>query len=269
MSARELTAGGRRWRFVSDEPPPDLLQRVQAVVDLAVTDELTGTPPPTPLAVATTRSGLTPRTGPDGRIGLVGRPVEILPAALVPGSVIPVDVRAAGYLPHAVEVTLQAPPQPTVPLALHREPVAVWGRVLDTGGGAPVPVAGATVRLTGVEVLALAQGLHAPRAATGPAAARVRRRELTPGGAVLTLLDGAGAGVMQVRLSSRQGLTVPVNPASPDILMIDSGDAERLDVLRVTAVDGALAADEPATVTLAHPLRRSHATGATVRLATP
>lgn len=269
MSARELTAGGRRWRFVSDEPPPDLLQRVQAVVDLAVSDEMTGASPATPLSIFTSRAGLAPRAGLDGRIGLVGRPAAILPPALVPGSVIAVEVGAAGYLPQAVEITLQAPPQPTVPLALHREPVAVWGRVLDTSGGAPTPVAGATVRLTGVEVLALAQGLYAPRSDTGPAAARIRRRELTPGGVALALLEGIGAGASRVRLSSRQGLTVPVNPASPDILMIDSGDPERLEVLRVTAVDGALAADEPATVTLAHPLRRSHATGTTVRLATP
>lgn len=267
MTARELTAGGRRWRFVPDEPPPALLQRVQAVVDLAVTDEQTGLSSATPLAIATTRSGLTPRIGQDGRIGLVGRPAEILPPALVPGSVIPVEVRAAGYLPHAVEVTLQAPPQPILPLALHREPAAVWGRVLDISGGAPVPVAGATVRLIGAEVLALAQGLYAPRADVGPAAARIRRRELTPAGAVLTLLDGVGAGATRLRLSSRQGLTVPVNPASPDILMIDPSDAERLEVLRVTAVDGALAADEPATVTLAHRLRRTHRAGVTVRLA--
>lgn len=269
MSARELTAGGRRWRFVSDEPPPDLLQRTQAVVDIAVTDELTGAAPATPLSISTSRAGLAPRTGLDGRIGLVGRPAGILPPALVAGSVIPIEVGAAGYLPQAIEITLQAPPQPIVPLALHREPAAVWGRVLDTGGGAAVPVAGATVRLTGVEVLALAQGLHAARADAGPAAARIRRRELAPSGMVLALLDGAGAGAAQVRLSSRQGLTVPVIPASPDILMIDPGDAERLECLRVTAVEGAIAADEPATVTLAHPLRRSHATGATVRLATP
>jgi hypothetical protein len=267
VSARELTAGGRRWRFVPDEPPPDLLQRVQAVVDLAVTDEQTAAPPATPLRITTTRSGLAPRIGPDGRIGLVGRPAEILPPALVPGSVIPVEVGAAGYLAHAIEVTLQAPPQPTLPLALHREPVAVWGRVLDISGGAPVPVAGATVRLIGVEVLALAQGLYAPRADAGPAAARIRRRELTPTGTVLMLLDGAGAGATRLRLSSRQGLTVPVNPVSPDILMIDPGDAERLEALRVTAVEGSLAADEPATVTLAHPLRRTHRAGVTVRLA--
>ena len=269
MSARELTAVGRRWRFVPDEPPPDLLQRMQAVVDLAVTDELTGAAPATALSIVASRAGLSPRVGPDGRIGLVGRPAAILPAALVPGSVVAVEVGAVGYLPQAIEITLQAPPQPTVPLALRREPAEVWGRVLDTSGGAPVPVAGATVRLTGVEVLALAQGLYAARADAGPAAARIRRRELTPSGAALSLLEGAGAGATQLRLSSRIGLTMPVIPAAPDILIIDSGDAERLEVLRITAVDGALAADEPATVTLAHPLRRPHATAATVRLATP
>lgn len=269
MSARELTAGGRRWRFVADEPPPDLLQRTQAVVDLAVTDELTGAAPATALSIVASRAGLSPRVGPDGRIGLVGRPAAILPAALVPGSVVAVEVGAVGYLPQAIEITLQAPPQPTVPLALRREPAEVWGRVLDTSGGAPVPVAGATVRLTGVEVLALAQGLYAARADAGPAAARIHGRELTPGGAVLSLLEGVGAGATRLRLSSRMGLTVPVNPASPDILMIEPGDAERLECLRVTAVDGALAADEPAIVTLVHPLRRAHATGVTVRLATP
>lgn len=268
MTARELTAAGRRWRFAPDDPPT-VLQRVQAVVDLAVTDEQTAMPPATPLAITTSRSGLAPRIGHDGRIGLVGRPAEILPPALVSGSTVPIEVTAAGYLPYALDVTLQAPPQPTLPLALHHEPVAVWGRVLDTSGGTPTPVAGATVRVIGVEILALAQGLYAPRAATGPAAARIHRRDLTPAGPALTLLDGVGAGATRLRLSDRQGLTFPPNPANPDILMIDPSDAERLEVLRVTAIDGALADDEPAIVTLAHPLRRSHSAGITARRATP
>jgi hypothetical protein len=169
-----------------------------------------------------------------------------------------------------------------VRLALHREPLALWGRVL--AGGAAAPVAGASVTIVDFaprashpvthqaleHLLVLAQGLYAARAATGPLAARVRHRGLTPADSY-TLVGGVGAGATILRLSGRQGLTVPPNPAAPDVLLIEPGDPERLEALGVIAIEGALAADQPATVTLGHPLRRGHPEGAAVRraVATP
>ena len=277
MSCREIVAGGRRWRFCPDDAPSSL-QRLQAVVDLGAVDELTGAPPPAPPAITTRRAGLMPRVSRDGRLGLVGQPAHILPSAQVVGSTIAVEVTAPGYLRHALTLTLQAPPQPTVRVALHREPVALWGRVL--AGAAAAPVAGASVTIVDFaprarhpvthqpleHLLVLAQGLYAARAATGPLAARVRHRGLTPADGY-TLLAGVGAGATILRLSGRQGLTVPPNPAAPDVLLIESGDPERLEAQRVIAIEGALAADQPATVTLAHPLRRGHREGVVVRRA--
>jgi hypothetical protein len=273
MCCRPVTADGRRWRFCPDEPP-GLLQRVQAMVDLEVVDELTLAPPPVTPSITTSRAGLTPRRGRDGRLGLVGRPAGSLPPAAVVGTIVPVELAAAGYLRHTLEVTLQAPPQPTLTVGLHREPVALWGRVLDSAG----PVAAASVTVVdfsprGVDpvtaqpedLLALAQGLYARRAASGPQAAVARPAPLVPAPEAYTLLRAAAAGATRLRLSDRQGLTLPPNPASLDIVAIEPGDPERLECLRGIAIEGASTADQPATVTLAHPLRRSHAEGAPVR----
>jgi hypothetical protein len=244
------------------------------MVDLRVVDELTVAPPPVDPTIVTSRAGLTPRRGPDGRIGLVGRPSASLPPALVAGTTVPVELAAPGYLRHTFDVTLQAPPQPTLTVGLHREPVALWGRVLDPNG----PVAGAVVTVVdfsprGVDpvtaqpedLLALAQGLYAPRAASGSQAAVARPAPLAPAPETYTLVRGAAAGATGVRLSDRQGLTVPPNPASLDILAIEPGDPERLECLCIIAIEGASTVDQVATVTLAHPLRRSHREGAFVR----
>jgi hypothetical protein len=276
VSCREIVADGRRWRFCPGDPP-DFLQRLQAVVDLEVIDELTGAPPAAPVALATRRAGLAPRVGRDGRLGLVGQPAQLFPPAQVAGSTVAIEVTVPGYLRHALTVTLQAPPQPTVRVALHREPVALWGRVL---AAAAAPVAGASVALVDFaprarqpitnlpleHLLVLAQGLYAARAASGPPAASVRRRGLTAADSYV-LLGGAGAGTTALRLSGRQGLSMPPNPAVPDILLIEPGEPERLEVVRVRALEGALAADQPATATLAHPLRRDHPEGTAVRRA--
>jgi hypothetical protein len=285
MSCRPVTAAGRLWRFCPDGTPAPM-QRLQVLLDLSVTGELTGVAPEV-VTVGTLldRPGLVARSGPRGRAGLAGRPVDFLPPAMIAGTRVAAEVGAPGHLPQQAGATLNAiPPQPTHPVALHPEPVAIWGRVLDTAGSTPVPLPGATVRVVDFEprqrhpvtnapeeeLLALAGGgLRAARAAIGPQAAAARRRQLLPDPQPYALLRGAGVGETVIRLSGRQGLAMPPVPGSPDILLIEPGDPERLEVLAVTAIEGALAADAPATVTLAHPLRRAHPEGTAVRRALP
>ncbi|MDO9712908.1 hypothetical protein [Paracraurococcus lichenis] len=277
MTSRTVNAGGRAWRF-SPDGAPGRAQRVQAMVDLTVTSEPDGALTEPASVRAPSRPGLTPRNGPGGRAGLAGRPVDTLPPAAIAGTDIAVEVSAPGHLTQAITVTLTAPPQPGRSVLLHGEPVAIWGQVVRVAAGVPSPVSGATVRVVGFaprrtdpvtslpdeDLLAIGGGLRAAREAQGPKAAVLRRRQL-PLAETYALLRGAGAGETVLSLSGRQSLTVPVVPGSPDLLLIEPGEAERLEVLAVTAIAGTASAAAPATVTLAYPLRRVHPEGAPVR----
>ena len=156
-------------------------------------------------------------------------------------------------------------------VALHRQATRISGRCIHHNSGNPTPLDNVTVELAGLwhrfpaadvdpvavvegpEIIALVQGLYAGRTA---GIDQVSRRILQPqAGEEKTLLLPAGAGATELRLSDR------VNLAAGQLLGVEIDHRERAEYLQVVAVDGASTAGQPATVTLAYPLRQSHRHG--------
>jgi hypothetical protein len=224
MTCRTLQANGQQWRFCPDDPPAEAA-RLQRIAFAVVVDDLLLTAPPVPIDVSSTRPDFAGRSGPDGRVGVVGRPFPALPPAQAPGTVIGMTLAAAGYVPLSLSASLG--PQPLypdgfVPLdfgtrRLVRGAVSIWGRVRRVVGGVLQPVAGANVAVTAATpVPALAGALPAPPSAAsflalaaptdatgnyrlGPVARAVR---LT-----LTASDGASSAMAALDLDYAQ----PVN----------------------------------------------------------
>jgi len=76
MATRIVNANGRSYNFSADDPFP-LSSRFSALVRARLIDELTGTPPLTPVQVDSNIAPSTPRVASDGLVGLVGIPRHI------------------------------------------------------------------------------------------------------------------------------------------------------------------------------------------------
>ena len=284
MTRRIVNVGSETVLFSSDGQPP-LAERNWALVRARAVDELTGEPPLTRMIVETDRTDITPRAAAGGLVGLVGVPARAFPALNTQSYQVGLTVSSEGYVARREAVTVaQDVNFPAVfattnlgDLALHREPVIISGRTVLAAGGATTPVAGATVRLTGVWrtmppanvavpadsplLVSLQPPTYFARTA---AAGRLRRRGMTPvAGQDKRLLADAPSGSATLRLSDRVGL------AGGSIFAIGQGDPERTEFLVVQAVAGATTADQPATVTLAYPTARAHAAGEVASVVTP
>ncbi len=277
MTATVVNAQGLNWRFLTETPMP-IAARHQVVLRAQVLDELTGLPPRTGLAVRSPIVGLTPRVSAGGIAGLAGRPYALYPTPwpAVPPQV-ELQVESDLYLPLRLAGAL--PPQPGFPaafapldlgtVALHRRPTRISGRVVDAAG---TPVAGATVSVSAIwttvdailaagaapDGLSVPVGLYADR----PPGATLRQRTLNLLGGPKTLHRPAAAGTTRIQLSDRQSL-VPNRP-----IAIETGDAERTEYIVAAAIDTTSSADQPAWITLAHPLARAHPQGCAVRRTT-
>lgn len=264
MTPRVVTAAGRQWRFVPDEPPL-AAERSQAMLQARLVDEVLNAPPQLPLQVATRVYGAIGRAGGGGRVGVVGRPAQALFAPTVALARMDMAVTAPGFLP--LELDSPVGPQPGYPeafacvdlgdIALHRAPTRIAGRVVSRATG---PVAGAVVRISGVwpvlqhpagpaaapDAMPTFAGLYADR----PAGGSVLRRSLTPAAQVKTLVRPAVAGDTVLRLSDRQAI------AAGQILAIDFGDTGRVEFMGIATIDTGSSADQPADFTLDLPLRR-------------
>jgi hypothetical protein len=217
--------------------------------------------------------------------GVVGAPRDTLSLLASQSYTFDLTFGADGYLPVPVAVTI--PQDPTFPLTftpihlgdllMHREPVVLRGRTVLNSGGIATPVGGATVAITGLwstappanvivppgppNVVSLSPPLYFARTT---AAGTLRRHELVPvAGADKSLLTYGLPGASALRLSDRVGLSVG------DIAVVDESDLERTEYLPITAISGLTTPDQPATITLAHPLAHRHRVGATVRKVTP
>jgi hypothetical protein len=276
MMERIELADDVSWRFVPDATPAPG-DRVRAVMRARVLDETTRTPIGQFLHISTRRADLAARVSDDGIVGLVGQPARALPR--LGSSAEPLDMRieSANYLPLDLACTLGPIvnfPQVFAPfdfgdVSLHRIGVALEGRVVRRAPIAPVPLAGATIRLEGVwstlppanwnppalaeppRLVALTPGLYAPRGG----GTTLRQRALTPKAAVQTLLAPVAIGSRRIRLSDRKGLL-----AGGD-LMLDRDDAMRTEVIKIRTVESTLADDLPSWITLEHPCARSHLDG--------
>jgi hypothetical protein len=97
MSRRAIQLGSRVI-FVSPDDPIPLVIRLQAVVSMRVTDELTGGPPDSLLSLEVKERRLLPRVASGGLVGLVGVPQEVFPGLKTQDYFLHLTVRADGYV---------------------------------------------------------------------------------------------------------------------------------------------------------------------------
>ena len=267
--------------------------RMHALVQARVIDELNGAPIPSGITVTpagaafqrpAARQNVYSRVASGGLVGLAGVPTTVFPRLGLQPYEVGLTIRAEGYVPArvigAVDQQVNFPAafamESIGDVALHRTPVVLRGRVVRRTASGTVAVPGATVRVTGIwrtlptasvvvpaappNLVSVAPVLYAHRtSATGT----LRSVTITPTvGDDKQLLAPAHAGSTAVRVSNRQNLSVG------DVVAIDEVDAERREHLVIAAIDGATSPAQAATLTLAYPLAVSHARGCTVRTAT-
>lgn len=286
MTCRADVADGYLYTFCPDDPPR-AADRWRAVVRGVAVDEITQLPPDIEIIVTTTARGLTPRVARGGLVGLIGLPGRLYPgldAAMVD---IPFSVAAPGYLRRDLDAILGPiagfpdafAPADVGTIWLHRGPIVLRGRAVKQTGIDPAPQAGVAITLAGVwsvfpphdvvpdtvieppNLASLHPGLYADRQSGVDG---IRRRDLTLAvGEEKRLLLPAVPGDVTVRLSDRKSLV------AGHVLAFESARPDRVEYVAVTHVVGASTDDQPATVTLAHPLAMGHADGTSCVRATP
>jgi hypothetical protein len=162
-------------------------------------------------------------------------------------------------------------------LALHREPLVIYGRTVRANSNTTTPLTGATVRVTGIwrtpppanmsvppdppHLVSLQPPLYVARAAT---VGGLRRRDLPPVvGDEKSLLEDVRQGANPIRLSNRQNL------ASGDILLIDANNPDVAEYLAINAIVGASTASQPADIMLDYPVVYPHRRKALVQKVNP
>ena len=277
MSGVLVQADGRDWRLLV-EPEPREADRFQAILSVQLLDELTGVPPQARVEVSTASLNLAATATAGGRIGLTGRPTALFfdpwPA---PAPTVAIDAETSEHLPLALEHVLD--PQPDMPeryelttLAptdLHRRPTTFSGRVVSrlTGPAPATPLSVVRYWRTFAAIggaglvpnaLCLWSGLYRDRTT----AAEAHRRTLALQPDVKTLVAAAPAGATELILSDRLNLVVN-RP-----LAIEPGDPEREEYIGIDSIDTLWSVDQPARITLQHPLRRGHGAGTDVQRTT-
>jgi len=280
MSCRIEPAERWTFRFCPD-PVPVPADRLRAVLRARLIDEMTGQPMESDIDLSTNKAGLTPRVARGGVVGLVGQPARLFPQLNVSSVTVTMRARCSRYVAVAMGGALG--PVPGFPgqftaldlgdVSMHRAATTLRGRTLRRGSLAPSVVTGATVEVVGhwrvfppanvdpttviepPNLLALSPPLYASRAA---GATQLQQRDAVPVvGQDKTLLLPASIAQTRLHLSDRIGLAAGV------LLIIDSSDPTRLERIPIAGVDTASAADQPAWVTLVHPLASTHLDGVT------
>jgi hypothetical protein len=275
VSCRTETAGARAYRFCPDDAPP-AADRVRALLQARVVDEITREPIEVDVTPTTTLRGVTPRSSPGGVVGLVGQPARRFPGLDVNPVNLDLRVSARGYLPLDLGGMLgpipgfpnQFAPLDLLDVGMHRVSVVLRGRTLRRGSLAPTVVAGASVDVIGwwpvfppanvapatvmqaPNLVSLAPGVYTPRL-TGVTSVRRRDVPALPGEDKV-LLRPAARGATRVRLSNRSAL------AAGAVLILDADDLGRRELVPVATVDTSSSTDQPAWVGMAHPLAQTH-----------
>jgi hypothetical protein len=273
MTTQLVATAAGNWHFDPEDPAATAGQ-IQPLLLGRALDEITGAPPDAPVRASAAATDLLARAAGGGRVGLVGRPLALYAPGFVAGAALRMTVAADGFIPLDLEGTLG--PQPGYPdaffpidlgdLAFHRLPTSISGRTVSH---ARVARAGASVQISGVwatqadvlnnpntpappNVVAIAPGLYADRPlGSGVSALAIT---LAPAAEAKSLLRAAPAASTEVRLSDQ----LVLNPG--DLIAIEPFDLTRTEVIAVSSiVDPGAGLDQPATVRLAHPLRRDHA----------
>ena len=283
MSRRTIQLGNRAILFSPDDPIPPV-RRLQAVVSMRVTDELTGGPPDSPLSLEVKERGLFPRVTSGGLAGLVGVPQEVFPGLKTQAYSLHLRIRADGYVGR--DIVVQVPQNPAFPatftapqrnLALHRDPVVIAGRTVQSVTNAATALGGATLTVTGIwrtappahvtvaadppHLVSLQPPLYADRAALTQS---LRRRDLpSAAGPSKTLLDDLLPGTNPIRLSDQQGLS------AGDILLIDADQPDLAEYIAIKTVPVTSTADQPTLIMLDYAVRHAHRRGAVVQEVVP
>jgi hypothetical protein len=283
ISRRAIQLESKTILFSPDDAVP-FVDRIQALVKIRVTDELTGGPPESRMTIQVREQGLIPRVASDGLAGLVGIPRQVFPGLQTIDYFVHLTIRAERYLPRDLEVKL--PKNPSFPatftpsqinVALHREPVFIAGRTVRVVSNVTAPLPGAQISVTGIwrtpppanivvapdppNLVSIQPPLYSDRAALTQL---LRRRDLVP---VLAndkaLVENLSPGANPIRLSNRQGL------GPGNILFIDAEQADLAEFIAIKSVPTVAPADQPTLVTLNYPLIFAHRRGAVVRRVTP
>jgi hypothetical protein len=260
------------WRLAPDGPMPAAWWP-QELLSVAMVDEVTGLPPAVTLLASTTTPGVVARAG-ETNAGLVGQPLQCFQPGFITGAALQLALSGPGYLPLTLSAAFGAEggyPDAFTPIdlgvqALHRKPITISGRTVSHSG---VVRSGTTVSLDGFwrtladlanppaspNLVSLASPLYVDRDATATIAAQ----PMTAAPQTKTLLQPANVGDASVVLSD------PIALAVGGVVAFDAQDPGRVEYLPITGItDLGPGAIFPAAVTLAFPLTRPHAAGATV-----
>jgi hypothetical protein len=264
---------------VSPDDNVSLAARCWGVVQVRLRDEITGEPVRTQTGIRTEYRGLRPRVAGDGLVGLVGVPRVVFPDLPNQGYDVPFTVTATGYLPVALSAAVPQDAQfpvsfspSNLAVAMHAEAVTLRGRVVRPAAGGFAPVAGAAVRITGMRrhpvpanaappplsppnLVSLQPGVHANRPAGG---GMLRRRNGLTGAIGKRTLRIAVPGDRTLHINNRVGL------GPGDLVRIDGGQPERVELHTIASIAGASGADQPAVLSLDYALRIGHPAGTEV-----
>ena len=283
MSRRNIQLENRIVIFSPDDPVP-LVNRIQALFKLRITDELTTRPPESTINLRVEERNYTARVASDGLAGLVGIPQQVIPGLNAQGYPVNLTVSAAGYLTRELHEEIRKDLSfPThfaarqVDLALHREPVTISGRTVRVSGNTSTPLPGIEVRLTGIwrtappadlivppdppNIIHLQSPLYLDRSALTQF---LQPRDLpVAAGIGKTLVDDVSPGTDVIQLSDRQGL------AAGDVLQIDVGQPDLAEFVEIETVPTTSAPDQPTLITLNQELMQSHRRDSVVKRTVP
>ena len=270
-----------RTVIISPEEPVALANRIQAILKLRITDELTSKPPLSNIDLRVEEKGYTTRVASDGLAGLVGIPFRVIPRLDLKDYPVNLTVSAEGYLTRELhELILQDPAFPghfeprKIDLPLHRQPVTIFGRTIRKADRTPLP--GAEVRLSGVwrtpadittvpadppNIVHLQPPLYLDRQAlTQP----LQPRDLpVPAVPDKTLVANVAFGTDAIEITDRQGL------AAGDVVQIDGDQPDLVEFVELKTVPTTSPADQPTLITLNQKLMHGHLRGVAVKRATP
>lgn len=283
MSRRTIQLDSGVQVLFSPDDPIALIDRWQAIVNVRVTDEITGKPPRNKVSLDVEEPGLIPRIAGDGVGGVVGIPSQAFPEILLADDFVHVTISAAGYLTHREKVKILklpagadfSPVQLDVPL--HRQPTGIAGRTVRFSGNSAIPVPGAAVNVTGIwrtappasastpadppNLVSVQPPIYSERVAL---TTTLQRRNLVPvAGSDKKLLNDLMPGAEQLLLSDRLGL------AAGDILLIDDAQPGLTEFITIKNVPTTSSSDQPTLVTLDLPVNQLHRRDAVILLLNP
>ena len=283
MSRQNYVDNGITYTIAPDDEPA-IGRRTWALVEGAVTDELTTHAPLVPLSVDSSHLGVTPRVADGGIIGLAGIPVDAFSRLRFVNDSVDLTISASGYIPVSIHQPIASigtfpddfDTTPLPPIALHRAPITITGQVAVSSGVTSQPSVGASVTVTGIwrtlpaanvvvppvapDFVSLMPAIYVARAKT---ITQVRQQPLTQ---ILIadkhLLLDAQVGNDIVKLSDCVGLAIN------DVIAIDAIDLYRTEYMTIKAIFPASTPIQPARIQLTIPVQATHRLNATVRKVT-